>query len=802
MPEPLDPQAPDPLGQLGVGAVSALNSAAFGAPEFFTNLLAGKDAYENYIKAHDQPVFGVKPSDIGNIAGLGASLFIPGGIIAKGLGTAAKAATGGRVGSGLVKAGEYIAGHGGGIKNAIGRGVGVGMEQAVPRALFEQGNNAINGAPPSQMLSEGAGDVALSGLLGGAIGGTLGVGGKALGSLGRAVFGDAGQIAAAKAAGKPGKYGLFFGQNAPEQIREDAAKQAVGQLLGVNSRVARWLANMGPNYEKSPTGQATAVRQSVQDLADFMHRTGMRNLKDIEDYHSELKQAFNDAAAGLNKENTPFPSFTEKGLDHIKAVGEGAEKTYVANTPEWLSKSPAYQRFIASVGNSKAGEVWENYVPNLIERMNDSSKMFGKEPIQTLRGLLADDANAFRLGQTADEQAQSHLASAMKDALDAHAMDVVDKGKIRFPAYSGGSIEGLKKDYKDLGLFRLADRMEATNMMPVVTNNSDTQMKLMMQNLAGATLGGGVGLGTSSDENPMGRLGAGLIGATAGGLGAAGLRNLLNKGIGAQALKLNQALEGGAGSPAAQKIEAFKAAVTGQAPLAGSLAQGVEKLPAEAVTQGPPQAQIPAPQQMAPAVGQQQGQQMQMQGAAPSASQTLQGMGQYGRAVQGKIMQLYQQLDRVGGQLSAQGISPEEFATGIMNASQGFNPNIMANLLFPDESQRGEFLKSYQAVQQLQGLDVDSVVNTNPLVGGLGGSVLNGGYAATRNQLAQILSQTGKAADVKNAVDQIDRIQWLNVPIQQKRLMLAQLLQRNLGINKSLVHQYGLDEGTILEDLP
>ena len=126
----------------------------------------------------------------------------------------------------------------------------------------------------------------------------------------------------------------------------------------------------------------------------------------------------------------------------------------------------------------------------------------------------------------------------------------------------------------------------------------------------------------------------------------------------------------------------------------------------------------------------------------------------------------------------------------------------MANLLYPDESQRNEFLKSYAQVQMLRQINTDSVLGTIPIMGALGGSVLNGQYALARGQLAQIMSTTGKPEDVKANMNQIDSIQWMNVPIQEKRAFLAQILQKNLNINVSQVHQLGLDQGTVLSSLP
>jgi hypothetical protein len=853
-------KTPDALAQTLAGGYSGLNSLAFGAPELIQNLITNNpNSFKQSVAAGEVPsgIMGLKANDIGNVGGLLGSIAIPGGLFTKALGAGAKAVGAAKTGEALAKTGQFLGGAGAKtLGQNFARGTGQALEQAIPRAVIGTGNEVDQGQSLPTALGNQAIGLGSSALLGGGIGAGLGQ----LGKVGKFFTGDPGQIAQAAAKGEKGQYGLFP-QDIVGELQNQSAKQAAGQLLGVNSRIGRWFQNLGPEFEKGPIGQALGLRNSVQKLNDFMANTGMKNLPDIEAYHNnQIKPTFDQIASSINKNNTDFPLTPADVTVRIpKGFREGKDlpaddipspvrtiptpdapfnpnvkirkKTKedvqdvgfveVINTPSWLKKDDRFQDWVNTLGKERAGKTLDAYMRKVsgeLGQMSEKAKQTGiaeasgEDPMGQLWNILSRDENGFRMGQDPFLQEQAILAGKMKDALSKHSLDVAPEGSIKFPPYTGGTKEGLNKIYNQLSLFRLADRMDASNMQPLLPQGSDTQMKLMMQNMAlpltGAGLGGAAGVAQSDPNNPMGAFASGIAGATLGGLAASGARAGMNRLVGEQALNLNQKLQ----KPEfAQKIVGARDLISGQNPAMVPGAAAKAPLLARAggptaMAQGPggppPVAQGPqqmGPQQMGPQ--DQNGASMVQQGPPPGAgAQALQNLGQYGQQLQGKLMMMYNQLNRVGGAMEKQGITPQGFLDMAAQSSNGFDPTITANLLFPDEGMRGKFLDSYQKVQQLKSVNTDAIVNAN-MFSGFGGSVLNPSYDAARKQFAMILPSTLEQSKINTLLKQLDGITTSMYSKQVKSKMLATLAQNALGIDRAQISGLGLDKGTILEAL-
>ena len=882
-------KTPDALAQTLAGGYSGLNSLAFGAPELIQNLITNNpNSFKQSVAAGEVPsgIMGLKANDIGNVGGLLGSMFIPGGVFTKALGAGAKAVGAAKTGEALAKTGQFLGGAGAKtLGQNFARGTGQALEQAIPRAVIGTGNEVDQGQSLPTALGNEAIGLGSSALLGGGIGAGLGQ----LGKVGKFFTGDPGQIAQAAAKGEKGQYGLFP-QDIVGELQNQSAKQAAGQLLGVNSRIGRWFQNLGPEFEKGPIGQALGLRNSVQKLNDFMANTGMKNLPDIEAYHNnQIKPTFDQIASSINRNNTDFPLTPAdvtvrmpKGYQegkHIPAdeipspvrtvvnpekpvnptggrnisnvetkqapvtkpvtgseadIGEAsselnavrprseaemnkADTVEVINTPSWLKKDARFQDWVNTLGKERAGKTLDAYMRKVageLGQMSEKAKQTGiaeasgEDPMGQLWNILSRDENGFRMGQDPFLQEQAILAGKMKDALSKHALDVAPEGSIKFPPYTGGTKEGLNKIYNQLSLFRLADRMDASNMQPILPQGSDTQMKLMMQNMAlpltGAGLGGAAGVAQSDPNNPMGAFASGIAGATLGGLAASGARAGMNRLVGEQALNLNQKLQN---PEFAQKIVGARNLIAGQNPAMVPGAAAKAPLLARAggptaMAQGPggPPPVAQGPQQMGPQ--DQNGASMVQQGPPPGAgAQALQNLGQYGQQLQGKLMMMYNQLNRVGGAMEKQGITPQVFLDMAAQSSNGFDPTITANLLFPDEGMRGKFLDSYQKVQQLKSVNTDAIVNSN-ILSGFGGSILNPNYAAARQQFATILPSTLDQGKINTILKQLDGITTGMYSKQMKTQMLANLAQNALGIDRAQISGLGLDKGTILEALP
>jgi hypothetical protein len=146
---------------IGAGGYSALNSVLMGLPDFIVKTAGGSKALENLREKQAKHKLA---SDIGNVAGLAGSLFIPGGAILKGAGAAANAAKLAKVGAALTKAGQFAGATGKGAKlgETIGRGALLGAEQAIPRAIIQGGTTGDWG--------QAAQDAAFGTALGGGVG--------------------------------------------------------------------------------------------------------------------------------------------------------------------------------------------------------------------------------------------------------------------------------------------------------------------------------------------------------------------------------------------------------------------------------------------------------------------------------------------------------------------------------------------------------------------------------------------------------------------------------------------------------
>lgn len=835
------------LGNLGAGTVAALNSAALGAPEFIARLAGQGKAYDDYMAQHQNA------KNIGDIAGTVGSIFIPGGAILKGASAGAKLLGAGKTGAKLADLGLQAAGKAGNLGH-VSRGALVAAEQAVPRALIGTGNQVAQGDDPLKAARENALEAGLGTAAGGLVGGALGKGVD----LARKALGDPVAIAAANAAGKPAPYGTMLPQDVGRSLEENSARMANNGLLGINTRVARWLANLGGNYQMGGAGQAKAIDRASQDLADYMGRTGVRNIEDVTARHEQIKEGYDAISKGIDSSNTFFPT-------KIRGEGGLVGKTGELNLPEWMSKDPEIVSWINKIGPQRAQSAMTSYMSKISGELDNLAQSKGIDPIKdNLRNMLARDAQGLRFNQDPDLQNELYFAGLTKDALDNHAMNLVKSGKVKVPEVNGQSLDldKMAKDYRDLRLFRLAQRAHATDFTSPVGTNSNTQLKTAFQNAlapgAGIALGGTIGASSNQDNPILGAIG----GAAIGGLASKGIDTAANKYLSSKALQLNQALAGhpieakgvinnllnkatpegvegtrdflvgrrgglnvaalpeaamlqpgqnqiaqNAGpTPAPQMQQPMPQAAPGSAPPAQmhgvgmSNAQGVQTkfAPQPQGQQSAPQAS--APNQQQPQQGQQPVQQAPQAPPEGAGIQFLQSQGVYGQQLLGKLGQLYDTINRSSGQMDAQGVSFGEFVNRAGATSNGFDPAITANLMYPDESQRKAFLESYQQVKMLKGIDTAGLLKTNPILG-VGAPMINPGYQIARQQLSNVMSQTGKPTDVANALKQLDQLQWLNTDGLTKQKLLAQILQKQLNINVAQVHQLGLDKGTVLEAL-
>lgn len=254
VPESPQVATPSPISQVVPFAAGAGNALMFGLPEAAIKGIGGdkvKEIVETY-KALN-PGYGA-----GEATGTVGSMFIPGGVVAKGLGAGAKAVGATKAGEALEKLGEVAAGPVG-----IRQGLVAAGEQAVPRAVTQQLETGDFG--------ETAKDLGGNLALGGALGGGLSVGKKVLGYLPKRL-----------------------GEETEELANDQFLSQVFGKTLGRGIR----------QVVGNKAGGASQIDKIVNlknDMVDILNANGIKSGQQVEDLLGENGKAWEQIGSNVNK---------------------------------------------------------------------------------------------------------------------------------------------------------------------------------------------------------------------------------------------------------------------------------------------------------------------------------------------------------------------------------------------------------------------------------------------------------------------------------------------------------------------
>jgi hypothetical protein len=286
----LPPSTPGLNPQLGPAALGAANGVLFGLPEAAIKAIGG-DKVRQIVDAYKAKNEGY---GAGETAGSVASMFIPGGAIAKGLGAGAKALGAAKLGEGLTKVGKVASGPMG-----LKQGLAAAAEQAVPRAVSEQVDTGDTGKTASDLA------------LGVAGGGVLG---KGMGTVGKLAT-------------------KYIPPRPMEEIGEGLNDQILSNVFGRD--LTRGIRQVTKN-----SGGSSAQIEKIEDvkniIVDQLEKNGIGNKQAAEDLLGENGQAWqkigqnmNDAVAnGQVKSLAELPDdmFTHPDMiDALKYHGPKAE---------------------------------------------------------------------------------------------------------------------------------------------------------------------------------------------------------------------------------------------------------------------------------------------------------------------------------------------------------------------------------------------------------------------------------------------------------------------------------------------
>lgn len=763
---------PVSLGNVTHFLGNAVNAAAFNAGDLIPGVKPWLED-EQYKGAHD----------VGTGAGLVGSMFIPGGVLAKGAGLGAKALGAGKLASGLEKASQFMSGAGKtDLATNLLRGAALGAEQAVPRALV-----AMTPQGGGESIQDAATQAALGAGLGAGIGGV----GGAITKGAKKLFGS----------GKPGEGGMLpddLGQAA----QEATARQVIAGTTGGSARAVRQWADQLKGY--GPFGQGEKIDQGLQDLVDFQKKHNLYNNENLKTYQEGLGEVFDAAQNAMNRENTPF--FKAVDPEKIKSGEENA-------IPDWLASNPAYKGLKVSMSGYTKGE---QSADDLIgAKMQQLQKQFDTAEDAGLKGMNAvmdrlnkDEQFAIN-NPNVDARVEAMMSGTIKDALQEHGFDIAKALPETQPLLDKLSLKGMdeaKQAYRTLGPWRWINKLQASKTEPFMTAGSDTATKMAIQGMlgnAGALAAGGAlgaGAGGWDPSNPMTYVGA-IGGAALGNPIAKGVNAIGNGMMAQEALKANQALKD-PNSLLSKGLTGIQNLARGNGP---APVKNIPMVPGAVIQPNAPVGsaeQSPDNGWHAPMVAPQL--ESLSQPAMPPGAL---GGRTYENTVNGVVDRLYRQTFLNNGEMPRPGDpTKQEFAKQLYDASNGFDPIKMAKVLIPgDEKGQDDFIRSVQKMKALAGVNVerDLISKALPTLGGVLDPVQYG-YALDKLAINLAQPESGGQYDQKRMVlirNQIDGIIKGWGSPQQKQDLVNSVIRQNSGVNTQMLNQFGLTEGTMFEGL-
>lgn len=661
-------------------------------------------------------------SDIGEGVGTVGSLFIPGGALVKGVGLGAKALGAANAAEKLGKAANWMKGGElvGNYGQKVLQGAARGAAQGAEQAVARGLTNLDFTSP--EALQESAGQ-SVQGL-----GAGVGIGalaGGALGPLAQRLLGKT--KLADKTTGEKTEYGetgARFGLNELREKLDDATISSAG----IPTRALRKAVGKIGYNNRAEGGRL--IEDYKSDLAKTIRDTGITGKKGWEalfDKNKEQWQAIDDGFSAAN----PDPAVWKPALR------------------DSLIKDPDIQQFISDAPSSTvAREVFDQAIGTVTERPT----------IGAIRSKLSNVIRGNISSQDVDKQLIAKTAMQIKGKID----DFVANNSTLAPA----EIADAKHTYKVLQPFLIAEARDASKLDQFFDAGPGTAEKAIAASIigGGGVLGAGANLGTqaqSGQDIDVGQaLQAGLAGSLIGGIAKKGIPAAGNKildVIGRQAGKglesekvrdlLEKSLQATASATKAPAGLAINAALTDKNAETGSLPE----------IKGPEEPQ--------------QGTEIATQ-EAPKLSPRLQYI-------------LGNRLNYIYDTEYKDQLTPSEFLDRVKSKTGNFSDQeSLANILFDDEKQRGDYLRQIQAYRDLQDVDLSQAIKGRGGLNILGANL--GGDTEAGDQYDKLVNAI---LNLRNEGDMLKR-----TDAQDKQLRKAiELVKQNPEMLPQFIESAGLD---------
>lgn len=631
-------------------------------------------------------------------------------------------------------------------------------------------------------------------------------------------------------------------------VQDAAGKTWASGTLNTNKQAleeyAKSLKGMGPR------GKSDALNQSIRDTLELSKANRLGNVREFSNFSDKVGRDFDMLTAQIKPGEFNIAAPVSKG------------KKYV---PDWIDSSPEYKS-LSSYHPQGKKYVDQHITDRLDEldrkfwSKGSQSKSPVEDSINELRGRIqANRDTKLTDPNKAQYQANADTDSIILKSLYNKAADIASK-KTGLTFESGAkSVADLQNIYKRLGLSRFLEKNEATAIERALTNQSSsgTQLNPLMALLNVFT--GQIPRFLNKGFNKMAGSTAGAVSDWASKPQNAEALNKLQKLM--NDLR-TQKFTGNSAMPVASAAAMTPSATAnlGQIPVSEAPVQPIPQTtatapqaptgrvgaPATLVTGDPtgsgvdtrwqitdqsPGQQMMAPPLMSPGplethVNPAPGpltRAMQAQVPAPQEAPVQQdpfdvsmfagqdqngyngvfnpdgSLSRYGNFVDTTLKNNY-----IKYQLGASGLSYQDYFKMAIDNSNGLDPVMVANFqgAFPDDKAKEDFIKAYQRLNVLKGVDFNYIANS-PSHGI--SSFVDGRYQTAKRNLIEAManmdesssSDMNKIADANKWFD--DNFSSWIVGNPEKMKLLKKHLASKIGLNTSDLYRLGLDVGTPLE---
>lgn len=661
-------------------------------------------------------------TDIGGGIGTVGSMFIPGGALVKGVGLGAKAIGAAGAADKLGKAASWLKGGEltGNLAQKIGQGALRGAGQGAEQAVARGLTNLDFTSP--EALQESAGQ-SVEGL-----GTGVGIGalaGGALGPLAQRLLGK--KAYRSKASGAEKEYGESGVQHGLGELREKLDDLTLLDVGITSQALKKSVGKLG--YLNRVDG-GDLIERYKADIGSTIRENGIRGKKDWKAFYDKTKQDLNSLADDFASANPDPAAWKPKLIDQ-------------------LTKDQDIQDWIDLASDSK---IARDMLDEAIKAVSSKTK------IGDIKNKLSNIVNDNIKSTDTDKMLKARAAIMLKQKIDDFIAD--NSGRSR------AEISEIKHNYKVMQPFLISDTHDARKLGSFFDAGPGTAEKAIAASIigGGGVLGAGANvsqqMGSGGDVDIGQAIQAGIAGSAIGGLAKKGIPAIGNKILAAGGRAAGKALE-------SEKVrDILEKALQGSSSLAkapAGLAIGQALADKE-----PDLSEIP---DLAAPGEPKQGTEIATE-AAPKLSPRLQYI-------------LGNRLNYLYDTEYADQLTPQEFMDRVKQKTGNFaDQESLANILFDNDKERGDYIRQVQAFRDLQDIDLSKAIQGRGGLDILGANI--GGDQEAGDQYDKLVSAI---LNLKNEGDMLKR-----TDAQDKQLRKAiAMVKKNPEMLQQFIESAGLD---------